>query len=370
MYSINTYRTLDDQKLKKYWEKLYSESHLCLQNSYEWISLWWQFFGGKKRALYIVSVEENEKILGIGPFMIEKNKSLKQLKFIGSGLTDYHSVITASQNSKAVISRLLDFITAQKDYHLINLEQIPDNSELYLSLKQDERFTSREMVICPIVNFNAASWEEYFKKFSRNFRRDWTKKYNRLSRIGEIALKKVVTVEDKQEYLEKIFAIHTKRWKQEKHASKLEQDNIRQFISTVALEIPQITIYLLLLDKNIISYRLGFSQGDVYYAWNTSFDPNYYAYSIGRILLGLVIKDLLKSDFTKINFMRGDYDFKRRWMTDETTLSNFQFLSGLNTWRGNIGLKYYMRWKWWAKEKFKKILNKSFVEKILFRRKN
>lgn len=370
MYRIKIYKTLENEKLKKHWQEIYSKNNYCPQSSYEWISIWWKYFSKKSRKLFIVTVEENNAIIGIGPFMIEKNFFLKELKFIGTGLTDFHEFLVVHGREESTLSIILNYILNKNNYDIINLEQIADNSRLFHILKKNSQFKKREMIKCPIVNFNSSTWEKYFKYFSRNFRRDWTKKYNRLSREGKLQLIKLKTIKDKMECLGKMFKLHIKRWESKDYASKLSQENIRKFISRLVLEIPEISIYILLYNNEIISYRLGFTKRGVYYAWNSSYDEKYHSYSIGIILLGLIIKDLIENNYQKINFMRGNYNYKRRWMTDEETLTNYQFLAKLNALKGYFGEKYYLNWKWWIKIKFNNIFERALVQKILIKRRH
>jgi len=369
MYSIKIYNNLEDDRLKKHWKEIYSKSNYYLQNSYDWISIWWKHFRKKSRKLFIVTIEENDAILGIAPFMIEGNILIKELRFIGSGLTDFHEILALPEQEENILKYILDFIRTEKKYSVINLEQISDNSELFRILDKDALYTKREMVKCPIANFNASTWDEYRMKLSGKFRRNWNWGFNKLSREGDIKFVWLKDVVKKEDYLEKIFHLHSKRWKYKKRASKFDQEVIQKFITELISEIPEIGICVLIYKEAMISYWIGFLQKDVYYGWNTAFDPAFYKYSVGQILTGLLIQSLIANNFKKFNFMRGDEDYKRKWMTDEETLTNYQFLCKLNPIKGFLGVKYYLEWKWLIKKYFKKIYEKPLVQKILMKKK-
>ena len=367
MYRIQIYDSLEDRKLERCWKEVYSRNTYCLQNSYEWARIWWKHFQRKSRRLFVVGIEENNEIIGIGPFIIERNAFFRQLKFIGSGLTDFHAILAIPEKEEEIIDCILDFVLKRKEYSILNLEQIPNNSTLFKICKRAYFFTARELIKCPRIIFDSLSWDQYFHTLGRNSRRDWTKKYNRLTRGGTLEFKKLEKVEEKKEFIKEIFELHVKRWQSRHRASKLSQGNIQRFITEALLKIPEIVIYALFYDNKLISYRLGFAQGPVFYDWNTSYDPEYHSYSVGIILLGLVIRDLIDHSYRELNFMRGDEDYKRKWMIGDQMVINYQFLARAPSLLGYLLAKYYLEWKWWTKRVFRKILEKSLVQKILIK---
>lgn len=365
MYRIKIFKSVDDKKLKSHWKEIYSKNNCYPQSSYEWMANWWKYFQKKSRELFIVAVEEDNKIVGIGPFMIEKNILFKELKFVGSGLTDFHEILALSQNRELIYSNILNCILNKHGYDLINLEQISDDSRLYKFLEGNKKLKKREMIKCLTVNFNSSSWEEYSTKLRGKFRRDINRRIRKLTREGKIQFIKLKALEGRKEYLKKLFELHIKKWEQESQVSKLSQENIRKFITKIFLECPDTIIYILSHNNNIVSYELGFFKNDVYYDWNTSYNPEYHAYSVGKVIYKFVAEDLIKNGYKKMNFMRGDYEWKRRWMTDNEKSINYQFLSHLSSTKGYIGARYYLEWRSWLKSRLKNILDKAFIKKIL-----
>jgi CelD/BcsL family acetyltransferase involved in cellulose biosynthesis len=367
MYEVKVHKNLDDQRLKQSWEELYAKKHYCLQNSYTWIYEWWKYFQNKNRELFVVTVEDHGKIVGIAPFMIERAILFKQLKFIGSGLTDFHMILTEPDKEKDVAQSLIHFVQKQKQYSLINLEQVPDFSALSKICIENELFQHREMIKCPVVILSQSSWEEYFGKVSKNLKRDWTKKHNKIHREKKVKFEKVNKSEEKKKILTTVFKLHVRRWEGENHFSKFGYRKIQEFLTEVIQKIPQIVIYTLSLDDEIVSYRLGFDQDLVFYDWNTSYNPEYQSYSIGRILLGLIFKDLIENNYKKFNFMRGNEEYKRKWMVEGETLTNYQFLSATRPFIGRMAVHYYLGWKWWMRKRLRRILKISLVQKFLLK---
>ena len=364
MFNIEIYDSLEDEKLERYWKKIQKEGNYLVQNSYEWIWTWWHCFRKKSRRLFVITINQGDDIIGIGPFMIEKKIFHSELKFIGSGFTDFHEILAMSENRDEILTSILDFVSNRKSCDLINFEQIPDDSRLYDILDGDHRFKKREMVKCPLVSFNNTSWEDYLKNFSRNFRRDWTKKINRIQRDGELKFKRLQNIQEEKNHLEKMFDLHIKCGEYKRAQSRFIREKVRKFFTKLALEVPNVVVYVLLFNGELIAYRMGFDQNGIFYTWNTAYHPRFHSYSIGNILLGLIIKDLIEKNYRKINMMRGDYEYKRRWMTSEETITNYQFLSGVNSKRGYLGIHYYMEWKWVGKRILGCILRTKLVQNL------
>ena len=360
---VKTSRTFEDEGLINAWHELYQKGNYKPQSCFEWMSIWWKHFSDKSHSLFIVTVERNEKIVGIAPFMIEKRTLFSQLKMIGSGLTDYHEILTIPEDTRKIIQHIMDYVSSRKQYDLINLEQIPDYSPTFSLLK--EKALRREMIKCPIINFNSSTWDEYKSKLSRLLRKKWVNKYNKLTKMGHLEIEEIIDKEKKVAILEKLFALHAKRWEFAGFPSKLSNEVLQGFLSEILNVMSEPCVFLLKLDDKILSYDIGFIKDFCFYDWNGSFDPNYSDCSPGTILTGLIFKSLIERKFKCCNFMRGNYTFKRRWMTDEHTIDNYQYLIPITTVRGGLAVRYYMKYKWWIRKNVFSVFGERKVRKLV-----
>ena len=370
MLTVKIYQTLEDERLKQGWTEIYAKNSYCLQNSFEWIDIWWKHFGGKNRKLFILTVENEETIYGIGPFMLEKNYALNQVKFIGSGLTDFHEILIDPEYKSDVISILFEYMLKSKRYDLINLEEVADNSDLYNYFDRHSLFKAREMSTCLAVDLNYTSWEEYRKNLSYKFRNEWTRKYNKLSRQGKVEFTCRPSENINRDFVQSILSLAQENYRKTGRYDKMLQSNIKDFFLDFIQKIPEVRIYTLVYDKKLISYMIGFLQNNVFYTWNSAFHRDYFSFSPGVLLRGLIIKDLIQKKIAKVNFMRGDYFYKRSLMTGEKVMTNYQFLQSLNAFKGYFGLKYYLNWKWAVKAKLGNLLSKPIIHKLLVKMKH
>ncbi len=370
MLKVKIYHTLENARLKKGWNEIYAKNNYCLQNSFDWIYIWWKHFKGYNRKLFIITVENGGSICGIGPFMSEENYALNQLKFIGTGLTDFHEILLDPDYKSDVIPIILKYILKLKKHDLINFEEVPDNSDLYSYFIEQGNFKFRKMSTCLTIDLDYTSWEEYKKDLSYKFRNEWTRKFNKLSRQGKVEFSCRSPENIRTESVQKILSLAQENYEKTGRFEKMLQKNIRDFFIDFIQKISGVRIYTLDYNNKLISYMIGFFQNNIFYTWNSAFNREFHSFSPGVLLRGLIIKDLIQKGVKEMNFMRGDYLYKRSWMIGKKIITNYQFLHDLSSFKGYLGLKYYLNWKWAIKTNFSNILSKPIIHNLLVKMKH
>jgi CelD/BcsL family acetyltransferase involved in cellulose biosynthesis len=305
--------------------------------------------------------------VALAPLMIEQRGPLRQLKFIGSGLTDFHMVLVRDGvDAQAALGGLFDHINRQTHWDLINLEQVPNDSHTYEYLAA-QPFMAREMTQCPVVDLGSASFDDYLSKLRRNHRQQWKKKHRQMAKMGRLSLRVIDTRQAKHAHLSSLFDLHVRRWDTADEESKLTSNTVREFVADAVESMDELIGYLLFLEDKLVSYRIGFVADGVFYDWNTAFDPDYARLAVGRVLLGLVIEDLISRNFAHFHFMRGNYPYKRSWMTSDHTITNYQFLRPSGSLKGVIAAQYYIKWKAWLKTKLQFLLEDRRIQRLRLR---
>ena len=65
-------------------------------------------------------------------------------------------------------------------------------------------------------------------------------------------------------------------------------------------------------DRRASACAFGYSDGDSYYLYNSSFDPAYSAFSPGVVLLSSLIEEMIQEGLSRFDFLKGDETYKRR----------------------------------------------------------
>jgi hypothetical protein len=102
----------------------------------------------------------------------------------------------------------------------------------------------------------------------------------------------------------------------------------------------------LMADRKPIAFRYGFIVGDVYYDYQTGYDPTFSEWRPGFVVLTMVVQDLITRNVKRFDFLRGDESYKRHWAPkDRKTYRYYVFPSGLKAdvystiWRTYHGMK-------------------------------
>ncbi|MBD3198077.1 MAG: GNAT family N-acetyltransferase [Candidatus Lokiarchaeota archaeon] len=368
---IKIFTSFDDEKLKKAWRRILKENDYFVQNSFEWCDTWWKFFKNENRSLHIITVLKNGIIAGIVPMFLEKSIHMKKLKFIGSGLTDFHEFLIDKYNGYSlIIKTIINYLYKCEKWDVVLLENVNNKEVIYKHLTEAGIDKKKQSEIT-ILNISGYSWEEYFKTVSNHkFRYEIKRRKKKLEKEKNPRFELINSSNFSSAHLDLVFDLHVRRWQEVNRNSKLTIKTIDLFlreILTNCIENGKAFLYLLYDDKTLISYRLGFVSGQTFFDWNTSYNPAYAKYAPGQLIIGYVLEDLINRGFRCFNFMRGDYQYKKKWVPEnnENNSINFLFAIGKRSIKGNILEKYYLVWRDVIKNKLGAILSNKYTRLIL-----
>lgn len=97
-----------------------------------------------------------------------------------------------------------------------------------------------------------------------------------------------------------------------------EEEKPRNFALEIAKSFSEkgwLSLNILELSDKPVSALFGFRYRSKFYYYLAGFDPAYYRYSVGNLLLDQVIGQCIKDGLTEFDFMRGADEHKNRWNT-------------------------------------------------------
>ena len=364
---LKVYNDINNQELIKDWS-LISDYISFPQTSYVWMSNWWDCFKNNSRELYIISVyDDYGKIVGLSPMYIEKKVIIRQLKFIGSGFNDFGEVIIDINADKFnVYKKILSHIKTFKLWDICLLEQINNFSLDYLFL-DSLKITKKKLVDCLIINFKSDNWEDFFEKIDKNHRKIIKKKLRKLERNLNFEIHTYHNEFIPDSLVNEIIKIHVKRSSFRNQKSKFNDDIGNSFYKKIikgSIKLGLAKLFTLTIGGNIVAYSYGFIHKKVFYNWNSSFDVDYYNYSLGNLMDAFVMKENLMKGVKSYNFMRGGYDYKKRWIrldevdNRESIQQNYLFIISKDNLIGKIANLYYYK----LRDVFKYYYYKFFIK--------
>ena len=127
---------------------------------------------------------------------------------------------------------------------------------------------------------------------------------------------------------------------------------------TWTLEKNYLNLFTFEIDENIIAYRIGFYYNNIFYDWNTCFDPKYFGISSGKLLMVKIIEHIFDDGYEEFDFMRGNEWYKQKWATGSR--KNLQICAYPISIRGKIN--------YFAVNKFRRWLSSSKMIRYFKRR--
>ena len=309
------------------WNTLLRES--CDNNiflTWEWLFIWWQHYGSDKK-LRIFLIKENDKIIGIAPFMQSKYRkgiiSVDVLENLCSRKCDYSGVILTERKHESV-AILLDYLEELiRDKNIIvRISQVPENSnfltllrEQYPSFSSSLSLYERVVSSCPYIDL-PTTWDEYFGTLSRNRRGILRRAIRTLEKNYKVELKRCVNGDNLREHLQVLFELHQKRWQLRNIRSKFTESEAREFYVDVSEAFQQnkwLDLSFLNVDGKPASIIWGFNYNGKYYYMTPAFDPSFSDRKVGNVHIMLLIKDTIQNDLRNFDFLKGAEAHKSHW---------------------------------------------------------
>ena len=348
--TIKVFDDIHDVDLKKAWVKLQYENDVFPQMHYEWMEPWVRLRFGK-RKLHIVAVLEKDEIIAIAPFCIENKIGLKILHTIPIHFGDFYSII--SNESKEIIEVILEYLKSCINWSVVHFFNVNNKNTLSACLSNNKDFKEKKVVDIHEANFDGLSFQEYLLTLSKNTRGQYRNKWNRLSKKGDVKLEAITSSESYELNTAEMNKIYNLRWKND-NIPLLTQAyyNMRNEAIKPYFDKKSAILYRLSLNDEAIAYRLGFLHNKTFFEWKVIYNPEYSYYSPGNLLVGKIIEDILPKGFNRFNFMTGDYRYKKSWVSEKNTSTNYEYLYARKLSFGQYYVTYRLKYRESIKKAF------------------
>lgn len=328
------------KELEKDWKVLESQDkNTTFFQSFEYNYIWWKNF--KKSKKYILNIivvkEDNNRVIGIAPFIIETKKkfkiNLKILKFMGWG--DYLGILinfdnTNPQKIVSVIFDTVDNMSIDRVFFSnINIESF---FGMYLKKHQKYGYKLEFQTEVPFVEFKKFKDFNIYKEqfLSTSVKKQKNKMSKELgyvlrveNKVNEIQFNKIEKIhKNLQEFLNKNKEIPNR-------VSIFTDDNRNRFLKELYANSKAVVNFLLTdQDDNVIIYDTCYFYKNHYYSWNMAHDIKYNEYNPGRVLNYEIIKSIFEAenkDNLIFDFGCGGYPWKFQWTSNFTSVYKLEY---------------------------------------------
>jgi CelD/BcsL family acetyltransferase involved in cellulose biosynthesis len=274
-----------------------------------WQKLWWEHFG-QDANLHILSVRQDKELIGIAPLMLTDGV----LSFLGdTDLFDYHDFLVKIGKEVDFYNVLCEYII-EMDWHTFELKSLRESSVALERLKTlaDQKGFKTEIVEEDVSPFAVLTptWDEYQAGMRKKNRHELRRKIRRLEagdNVHQYSCGDPATI---GECMPDFFRLM--------RASSPDKDGFltearELFFNDMAKRLSEAGIFKLFfmeVDSKRVASCIAFDYGDAYLLYNSGYDPEYSALSVGLLNKVFCLRDALEAGKSTFDFLRGTERYK------------------------------------------------------------
>jgi CelD/BcsL family acetyltransferase involved in cellulose biosynthesis len=315
----------DFESIRNVWDQVLEENRFGnnIFLTVDWLSTWWKHFGGQRKLL-LLTVEEDNQVLGIAPMMLSKYKlpgfgSIRKIEFLGTRHSDYNNFIISKKESECV-RHIIDYLNEVEDWDWIELKEIPENINYSKQLFADPslKLEIKERVCnqCPYIPL-PRTFECLKKTFGRNLRQNLNRNLRKIQENHSVDLKRFDEAGfSVKEAMNLFIRLHEMKWKSQGQPGAFAEDTFRNFHMDVAEALAQngwLGIYFLRVDGEPVAAQYTFEYYRKMYYYLSGFLPKYKSFSVGNLIIMFLLRECIEKGFTEYDMTRGDEPYKMQW---------------------------------------------------------
>ena len=287
-------------------QALSDSSHIF--STYELSQLWWQHFGSSS-TLYLGSIQNNDRIIGIAPLRIQDGI----VQFIGSfNICDYLDFIVEPNQVKTFFDILF---TQLKNDGLTRLELSPLRPDSSIMTYLTDAAYRNDLTITRVqedVTFELHlpdNWDSYLQTLPTKQRHELRRKIRRVSELGDYQYSTLPTVDEKNiDIFLNLFRIS--RDDKQSFLTPDMENYFRELIR-VAAEQGWLELNFMSIKNTSVAATLCFHFKDTTYLYNSGYAPEFKEFSVGLVSKALGIKTSIENKRKVYDFLKGSEIYKQ-----------------------------------------------------------
>jgi CelD/BcsL family acetyltransferase involved in cellulose biosynthesis len=356
---VRAYRSLDEtEDLLPAWDELLSKfSQATTFSTWEWLAPWWRAYGNGQRLMIAGFFDAHEDLAALAPLWVSTQGAshtlairILRLMGDGSGDSDNLDLPVLPGYEEEFVRALLEYLEAQRHcWDVCQLNTMPDQSpagnELLNQLRQrgwPHHAYRQPCTAIPLPD----TWESYLRGISSKERGKFGYYLRRLEKRHRVRFYRCDHEDELAGCLEALFRLHEMRWGLRGEPGSFRSVARRRFYEEMArlfLARDWLEFWLLDVDGKPVGAQFGFRYRDTVFQLQEGFDPAYSADSVGYVLRGHVLKQLIAAGVRRYDFLGGDGPDKTRWGARVGAYIDIHFSRLSHRGRLSLGLMHSTR---------------------------
>lgn len=344
--------------LKPVWDSLLERSDTMSPFlRWDWIWAWAKAHEDLFRPTVCVA-DEAGQVIGIAPFILGREekgsrRNMIQLGFL-SGLGEAQGerlnlLMPAERINEVAPILLARLDDLDHEWDAVRLNRIPAESttlhHLTQALQRITRNTGAGVLnstACRYLQMPFDSWEAFQESRSKNWRRKSKLLKRQLETELNITFHHGAVSPAGEDVCEALFRLHRAQFGEEQslfvspRALSVHRELIPKWLASEKSEM----CYLMSGDR-IVSIVQIIREGSETYAFQTGRDTTLGSSAVGTAAFGWAVERAFQTGSRSIDFLAGDFEYKRRWTQDTRTVLDLEGYAP-SSWRARLFLT--LRW--------------------------
>lgn len=328
------------QKLAGEWNPLLGQSSANgVFLTWEYLTTWWEAYGTDYELYVLAARNDSDELVGVAPMMIGKGhcfprKHFRHLTFLGGlgdSVAEYQDFVIAKDSEKELIpvffEKMMSDLNGKWDVFLLPLvqEDSPSLNALLGTVPQfgghTVQLSSRPSPHIPLP----ASWDEFIKSKSKNFKKQFNNQWNRVHKNHELEWLEAGKDLSIEESIDILMELNLKRWGDEGKTFKSEVFTaFHRKLATTFQEKGWLYFRILRLDGQFAAVRYDFVYDNKLWNYQNGWLPELGKLSLGKMLIGHSVKWCIDEGLREYDFLAGDTAYKKSWATQTRHLMNVE----------------------------------------------
>lgn len=317
--------------LEQEWEELlalakmqtpFSDSKLLMN--------WWRAYGNRRQP-FLLTVYEEERLVGILPLMLEKKFLHLLVLFMGHPEATHPYPVIRPGYDVPVVAAFFRYIQSIRPHLIFDFTGLRTDltwcSALIGFLVKEGIPSLTNDMISPVIKIDNQSYPEYYgRRFSSHGRKNHRKDEKNLSEMGHLTYREL-----KAEDMPSAFSLHDQRWKAKWDTSGFTSPRSRTFFTSLLQPgTPDITSWKafalgLYLEDKMIAFQYGFLSDERALFYKSAHDITLNKHAPGKLIKRECVKRCFESGLKVIDLGVGFEEYKQEWTDDQDGLMGLVF---------------------------------------------
>ena len=314
------------ERLRVEWQGLFNRAAGASPfMSWEWIAAWHQWLG-QGRTPRVFCARSGAELVGLLALSQQTcwgmvPRQVRVLSFLGERLVggDYLDVLAAPGCEQAATGAILDHLARDGSFDVLDLEGLAGDSRslslLAWRFGVDARFKFdlQPGQICPYLPLENG-WDELLQGTRRPHQ--FKRVLRELRSLPEFETRSATTPEEVGPALERLLALHDRRWAGQGGSDAMARPAVRAFHRDVVQRLAaagKVRIEELWVEGACRASYYGMQSSDRYYLYQCGFDLDWARRSVAFVRLGLSIQEAANRGLKTYDFLRGNETYKFDW---------------------------------------------------------